>query len=319
MLGYCAVPTIFPKDDMTAARRTRTSLASLGVVLGTLITFAVPSVAGAAVPHTTSAFYLVIGASDSLGVQPSPSSPGGQRTDHGYANDVVAAEAAQGVTLDMTQIGCPGETTFTMMNGGDHCYSAPATQLSTAIDFLSAHRSDTGLVTLDLGFNNLLPCLVHGALDATCVDNLLPQVRLDMTTILTALKAAAGPNVTFIGIDHFNPYLASAVGGPSGRIIASDSVHPLTALNRTLYDVYGSFGIAVAHAAAAFHLADSDPVRTSPGIRVPGDALHVCALTYMCRAQHAPNFHPDSRGYRIIAGAILAALGPRWPTVDPTR
>ena len=286
----------------------------MGFLVGTLAPFAAPGIAGAALTSAPTDFYLVIGASDSLGVQPSPTSPGGRRTDQGYANDVVAAEAARGVALDMTQIGCPGETTFTMMNGGDHCYSAPDTQLSTAIDFLSAHRTETGLVTIDLGFNNLLPCLQRGMLDATCVDNLLPQLRLDMTTILTALKAAAGPHVTFIGIDHFNPYLASAVGGPSGRTIATDSVRPLTALNRTLYEVYGTFGVAVAHAAAAFHLADSDPVTTHPGTRVPGDALHVCALTYMCRAQHAPNFHPDARGYRIIAGAILAALGPRWPS-----
>lgn len=303
---------------MNAARLTRTTVATLAILLGTLASFAAPSSAGAAV-NAPRAFYLVIGASDSLGVQPSATSPGGHRTNRGYANDVVAAEAARGVTLDMTQIGCPGETTFTMMNGGDHCYSAPTTQLSTAIDFLSAHRTETGLVTIDLGFNNLLPCLVHGALDANCVNGLLPQLRLDMTTILTALKAAAGPNVTFIGIDHFNPYLASAVGGPSGRIIAYDSVHPLTALNRTLYDVYGSFDIAVAHAAAAFHLADGDSAKAIRGVRVPGDALHVCALTYMCRAQHAPNFHPDSRGYRIIAGAILNALGPHWPAVDSSR
>ena len=299
---------------MNRTRRARTSLVTAGLLLATLGSFAASGVAGAAIANTPRAFYLVIGASDSLGVQPSTTSRGGHRTDQGYANDIVAAEAAQGVLLDMTQIGCPGETTFTMMNGGDHCYRGTTTQLSTAIDFLTRHRADTGLVTIDLGFNNLLPCLVHGALDATCVDNLLPQLRLDMTTILTALKAAAGAHVTFVGLDHFNPYLASAAGGPSGRTIADASVRPLTTLNKTLSDVYASLAIPVAHVAAAFHLADSDPVNVAPGTRVPSDALHVCALTYMCRAQRAPNFHPDSRGYRIIAATILNVLGPNWPT-----
>jgi hypothetical protein len=293
-------------------RRTLGRVLSALLLAGSTLPF-VSGVAGAVLSHTTNPFYLVIGASDSLGVQLSPSGHGTRRTSQGYANDVVAAEAARGVSLAMTQIGCPGESTFTMINGGDRCYSGTNTQLATAIAFLSSHRSDTGLVTIDLGFNNLIPCFANGSPDPTCIANLLPKLRLDMVTILTALKAAAGPHVTFVGLDHFNPYLASAVAGASGRTIANQSVAKFTTLNRTLYDVYGSFGVTIAHVAAAFHLADSDPVH-SHGTRVPSDALHVCSLTYMCSSRHAPNFHPDSRGYQIIANAIVATLPPTWPT-----
>ena len=290
-------------------RRTLGRVLSALALAGSTLPFF--TAAGAVVSHASNPFYLVVGASDSLGVQLSPSGHGTRRTTQGYANDVVAAEAARGVSLTMTQIGCPGESTFTMINGGDACYSGTNTQLATAIAFLSSHRNDTGLVTIDLGFNNLIPCFANGSPDPACIANLLPRLRLDMVTILTALKAAAGPHVTFVGLDHFNPYLASATAGASGRALASQSVAKFTTLNRTLSDVYSSFGVTVAHVAAAFHLADSDLVR-SHGARVPSDALHVCTLTYMC-GKHAPNFHPDARGYQIIANAILATLSPTWP------
>jgi hypothetical protein len=292
-------------------RRTLSRALSALLLAGATLPLAA-SVAGAVPSSSTNPFYLVIGASDSLGVQLAPNGHTTRRTTQGYANDVVAAEAARGVTLDMTQIGCPGESTYTMINGGDRCYSGTTTQLSTAISFLSSHRNDTGLVTLDLGFNNLLPCFANGSPDPTCIANLLPKLRLDMVTILTALKAAAGPHVTFVGLDHFNPYLASAAAGQSGHNLASTSVAKFTTLNHTLSDAYGSFGVAVAHVAAAFHLADSDLVHRH-GHTVPSDALHVCTLTYMCSSHHAPNFHPDARGYQIIANAILATLTPTWP------
>ncbi len=293
-------------------RRTSRYLWSAGVVAAALaLSSALAGAAGAATSGApVSAFYLVIGASDSLGVQPQSQALGGARTHAGYANDVVLAEAARGVNLDMTQVGCPGETTYTAINGGDRCYSGTTTQLSLALDFLHAHYSDTGLVTIDLGFNNLLPCLRGGALDPTCVDAALPQLRLDMTTILTALKAAAGPHVTIVGLTHFNPYLASALAGSTGKVIASDSVEPLANLNKELADVYGSFGVAVANEVAAFQLDATTHHHTAQF----GLATHICSLTYMCRTSHAPNFHPDSHGYHLIAEAIIDALGPHWPS-----
>ena len=296
---------------MNRIRLVRRLVGSVGALI--LAGASLPLAVGVAGADTSTPFYLVIGASDSLGVQLAPGGQHTMRTTHGYANDVVSLLAARGVNVAMTQIGCGGETTYTMINGGDHCYSGSTTQLSTAISFLASHRNDTGLVTIDLGFNNLLPCFASGSADPVCIARLMPQIRLDMSTILAALEAAAGPHVTFVGIDHFNPYLASAVGGPSGRVRATTSVSKITTLNRTLSGVYNTYHVAIAHAAAAFHLADSDPVYLAHHTRVPSDALHVCALTYMCGSGHAPNFHPDDRGYRIIAGAIMAALSPNWP------
>ncbi len=44
-------------------------------------------------------FYLDLGASASVGYQPTRAAPHGQATDEGYANDIVTYEAARGVSL----------------------------------------------------------------------------------------------------------------------------------------------------------------------------------------------------------------------------
>ena len=85
--------------------------------------------------------------------------PRGQRTDSGYTDDVVIAEASLGVSLDLHEIGCPGETTGTMINGGDTCYSPPDSQLNEAVAFLQSHHDERGIVTIDLGFNDVRTCL----------------------------------------------------------------------------------------------------------------------------------------------------------------
>jgi len=68
--------------------------------------------------------------------------------------------------MQLTQLGCAGETTATMVSGGDHCYLAPDTQLSEAMSFLLTHYSQPGMVTIDLGFNDLRDCLEHQTLES---------------------------------------------------------------------------------------------------------------------------------------------------------
>jgi hypothetical protein len=113
------------------------------------------------------AYYLALGGSGSLGVQPTIGRPKGQPTHAGYANDLLALERFRWSGLQLVQLGCPGETTVSFLAGGDHCRPAGQSQLTQAVSFLHSH-SNVVLVTIDLGFNNMLPCLVpdaqrHGA------------------------------------------------------------------------------------------------------------------------------------------------------------
>lgn len=267
----------------------------------------IPSFASAATSSPT-AFYLAIGASDSVGVQPTAGVPRGDRTDQGYTNDIVNDEAELGVTLDLHAIGCPGETTTTMLFGGDSCYASPDSQLTEALNFLRTHRDETGLVTIDLGFNNVKTCLSHLASYATCLNQQSTVVSNQLTTILTALKSAAGPNVTFIGLNHDDPYLADSLLGTSGLKIASASYRIVHQLNQVLHNVYSAMSIPVADVAAAFSLDNPKDAKILKSGYSLG-SYKACELTWMCSvAPYGPNLHPNDAGYLAIAGAVEAVL-----------
>lgn len=267
--------------------------------------------AGASSLPTSAAFYLDIGGSASLGVQPDATATHNQRTDRGYSNDLVSIEALKGVTLQLTEIGCSGETTAAMLVGGDKCYVSPDSQLAEAIAFLSVHHDETGLVTIDLGFNDLLGCLHAPSIDSTCVAAKLGLLQQQLPEILTDLRAAAGPNTTFIGVGHYNPYLADEVKGVRGRLFADRSASMIRSLNTTLGDIYANDAMPMADVAKQFSLYPDGSVNL-PGVsRVTGAVARVCELTWMCpRNGKKANIHPDNAGYLEIAEAIDAVIPP---------
>ena len=276
------------------------------------IALATPLVAGAT-SASAPVFYLDIGASASVGVQPSAHAPQGQRTNEGYSNDLVALEAARGLNLQLTEIGCPGETTTTMLYGGDHCYQSPSTQLGAAIAFLKSHHHQTGLVTLDLGFNDLLTCIDQMTIDTTCVRGQIASLATHLPSILSALKNAAGPDVLFVGLDHYNPYLARSIFGSQYTTFATTSAGMINDLNATLQSAYTSYSIPTANVAGHFRVRDNGRTHLNGVGTVSDNVARICALTWMCRMSHyGPNFHPNDAGYRAIAAAVDALLPRVW-------
>jgi lysophospholipase L1-like esterase len=259
------------------------------------------SAAGASTPVV----YLDLGGSASVGVQPTLAQPHGQPTTSGYAEDLVALEASRGEQLDLVRVGCPGETTASFVDGADRCYRPPDSQLQTAVAYLRSHAVDRGLVTVDLGFNDLRPCLVHRLVDESCVDRTLEQLSDQLPGILAQLRAAAGPHVVFVGVGHEDPFLGLATQGPSGQQFAAASVGPVARLNAMLESVYDRFGIKMANVAAAFDSGNSTPTDL-PGVgRVPNDVARACTMTWICQGPpFGPNLHPNDTGYRAIAEAI---------------
>lgn len=284
---------------------------ALAIALFTVAGATRASSAGASTLPASTAFYLDIGGSASIGVQPDSTGAHDQRTDRGYSNDLVSIEALKGVSLQLTEIGCSGETTTTMLVGGDKCYDSPDSQLAEAIAFLSAHRDQTGLVTIDLGFNDLKGCVHSFAIDQTCVTSKLALLQQQLPEILTDLRAAAGPLTTFVGVGHYNPYLADEAKGLRGRLFADRSSTMMRALNDTLGDIYGDDAIPMADVAKQFSL-NADGTTVVPGAgRVSGVVARTCALTWMCpRNGNKANIHPDDAGYLEIAEAIDAVLPP---------
>ena len=260
-------------------------------------------------PSTSTYLYLDIGASVSVGVQPTPRDPTGQPTNRGYSDRLVTLEAARGVTLKLTELGCPGESIAMMIRGPDPCYVMPDTQLSDAVAFLHAHHNAATLVSVDLGFNTLNVCFRHLDIDLTCVTPKLALLRQQLTLVLRTLTQAAGPNVVFVGLGHYNPYLTKSTKEGAAEVFAGNSVTALHRLNTSLLQVYHSFKIPMADIVTAFHEEDLTKVRISKTEVTTANVKYECKFTWMCAPKpFGPNLHPTDAGYQAIANAMLKVL-----------
>jgi lysophospholipase L1-like esterase len=261
----------------------------------------------------TSGFYLDLGASASVGYQPTLSDPHGEVTDQGYANDIVSYEAARGVTISLTQMGCPGESTATMISGDDTCYRGVGSQLSDAVSFLQSHQTEQGFVTIDLGFNDFHPCLIDAPMIQSCVGENIEDLNTQLPYIVGVLKAAAGPDVSFVGVGHYDPYVADAIHGLSGEDFANRSKGVVGRLNATLSTIYAGAGIPMATVSSYFDSPSRERVHMAGVGDVSSDVLQVCDLTWMCaKGPYGPNLHPNVLGYSAIASAIESQLVAPW-------
>ncbi|MGH9019941.1 MAG: hypothetical protein ACRDV0_02870 [Acidimicrobiales bacterium] len=255
-------------------------------------------------------FYVDVGASASLGVQPTGNpAHNGAFTKEGYGDEVVRIEAAKGTKLVLHKIGCMGETAQSMAGAGDHCYKLPATQLTTAEAFLRSHRNDPGVVSIDLGFNNVRPCLWVVPLATACVNTGIAEVKKDLPGILHQLTSAAGPQVHLVGLTYADPFLFRYLKVSPGPARATESLADMERLDGVLTAAYRAAGVAVANVAAAFDSTDTKPTTLTHYGQVPTNVARICQLTWMCAAYpFGPDDHPNKTGYYVIAQTIIAAL-----------
>ena len=252
-------------------------------------------------------YLLALGGSASVGFQPTLAHPHGQPTSSGYAEDLVPLEQQRWPGLTVAHLGCPGATTVTTLDGGGKCPYAEGSQLQAAEAFLRTHPT-TVLVTVDLGFNDLLSCLRHEVVNTPCVDESLATVHSQLTQILAGIKAAAPSGALIVGVGHYDPYLGDYLRGGGGEAFAVASLNVMESLDATLRADYAAAGVPIADVSSAFELGDHRNERRSGLPTVPTDVARTCALTWMCnRPPFGHNVHPDDAGYRAIASAIAAA------------
>ena len=263
-------------------------------------------------------YYVSLGTSLSVGVQ---SGPGGVPllTNDGYADQLFGiikppfdAVGSPSRELQLVKLGCPGETLDTMTNGGT-CLYVESSQLAAAVAFLTANSGNVHLVTIDMGGNDFRRGGCIGTtVDLTCANAVSAQISTDLAAVLVTLRNAAGPGTTIVGMNYYNPYLASWLQqDTAGPAFAVQSALAISVLNDFLGTTYATEAIPVADVAAAF---ESDDFVTmvsttlpSPNDVLPVNVANICDLTYMCDpAPVGPDIHANSAGYGLIAESFVA-------------
>ena len=293
------------------------------VVVATLLAVTAPTVAtaapGNAPDDTTRKWVVSVGTSLSVGVQPDGAG-GTTTTGDGYADQIVELLAT--TTDDKVQVkkfGCPAETTVRMVTGeGSACTYDHGSQLAEAAHWIARHRKNIGLVTLDVGINDLAGCrgLLIDENDPEAFEACIAEGFTNVLTltpqIVAALRAAAGPDVPIVAMDYYNALAAAYLLGQPELMDLSDQL--VVTLNGALHAIYGAFGVPVAPVASAYNVADVTPVPDPAPLPpdTPLNVVTVCVLTHMCTVG---DIHPNVTGYGVIAQAIVA-VAPSLPAKD---
>jgi lysophospholipase L1-like esterase len=256
-------------------------------------------------------YYLALGDSLSQGVQPNAAGANVD-TQQGYPDQMYAALRRGHPALRLVKLGCPGETTGTMINGGI-CHYPGGSQLAAAVAFLRAHRGHMFLITIDIGANDPEDCGSWASLRtmASCVGTYAPEAVSNLGTIITRLRAAVGMSLRIVGMSYYLPAVAMWRDGLPGQEIARVSARLTAGYNSLLERVYAESGARVADVFGAFDTADFGDQVTVPGIgTVPRNVARVCQWTWQCAAPpRGPNQHANEAGYWVIARTFLHAAG----------
>jgi acyl-CoA thioesterase-1 len=247
--------------------------------------------AGGAAASQSSPLYLALG--DSLAAGVGASDP----SQTGYVSLVFNALRTEptspyaGENLTLLNLGDPGETTTSMLAGGDQMEQALAEIESRRNDGVDGNEAV--VISIDIGANDFIP-LVLG--DSPCLPNPLAQAcqdaaasalatfRSNFADIMRRLRAAAGPEVEIVALGLYNPL--SGTGGPFDAV--GDAAVEL--FNRNV-------ATTVAQPDIQARLADVFPLFQGRG----PELTHAAELP--------PDVHPNDSGHYLLALAVVKGLG----------
>jgi lysophospholipase L1-like esterase len=277
-----------------------------------------PAAAQAAKPK----YYLALGDSLSVGVQPN-SSGVSVETHKGYADQLLALKRRSIPGLRLYDLGCGGEDTASMLGTGPktHCQYAgdrrvgygtlrKGSQIGAAEKFLRAHRGQVAFVTIDIGANDVDGCANGGSVDVKCLNAGVAAIKKNIPKISKRLRAAAGNGVTIVGMTLYDPFLYLHFDpNPSTRGLAQASVSLAKNVNQAITDGHKRNGVTkVADVFTAFRTADTSLVSYTGALtnnqpqQVPRNVERICKLTWMCVPRPVgPNIHANATGYGVIA------------------
>jgi lysophospholipase L1-like esterase len=252
-------------------------------------------------------YYLSLGDSLAAGQQPIGDPNDMYRTDQGYADQLFAIAKGWYPNLELVKLGCPGETTGTMIDGGICAYDH-GSQLDEAVAFLHAHQKFVAFVTIDLGSNDF-PCQTGLA----CLPAGVASIQANLPTILATLREAAGPDIRIVGATIYDPFLAAWLTGPEGQAFAQLTVfQAIVPINQMVTGIFAAAGMPVADVEGTFSTTDFTTMVPFPPLGdVPLNVVRVCQWTWICApAPLGPDNHATTAGYGAIAEAFAVVLAP---------
>ncbi len=263
-------------------------------------------------PKPPVSYYLALGDSLSRGVEPD-SSGASVETQHGYADQLYTTLRKDHPGLRLVKLGCPGETTSTMISGGI-CHYRAGSQLTAAMRFLRAHQGKVALVTIDIGANDPETCLTDPSPPnfASCVGRSVPKATANLTTIVTGLRAV-DPHGRIIAMNYYLPALAQWRHGLLGQAVARMVALAAHGYNNLLTKIYQTYHVGIANVFGAFETTNFGGQVAVPGYgTLPTNVAAICRWTWECAAPpRGPNQHANQAGYAVIAHAfLLAGPGP---------
>jgi lysophospholipase L1-like esterase len=265
-------------------------------------------------------YYLSLGDSLSVGYQPNAQGVG-KETNQGYTNDLYAFARKSVPGLRLVQMGCPGDTTTSMMTGHGndqsasafHCDRSGGSQLAAAERFLRQHhrRGEVALVTIDIGANNVDGCTAPGVNIGTCVAAGESSIKSDTPKILNGIRRAAAAGTPLVAMNLYDPVLGEYFStNPSDQALAEASVALLRSVNADIQSADQASKFKTADVADAFDSFATTRFATYQGRQVPENVAKVCRLSWACAAPpRGPNIHANQAGYAVIARAFEAVLG----------
>jgi lysophospholipase L1-like esterase len=284
--------------------------------------------------------YVALGDSIAYGYQSAlfASTPNPAAFNFGYADHFGTYLQRTNSSLGVSNFGCPGETTDSLLSGFNPAaslcgkasspfpygllhvpYGAGNTQLQAAKSYLTAHPGSGGtqpVVSLDIGANDLLDFMASCGFPApsasTCIASGLggefAHITGNINATLIQLHQAA-PNARYIVMGLYNPYpLLVNVGGLSGDTAIAQ-------LNSQIKQIAVNNGARFVDPLPTFN-----PSGAAGGSET-GDLATICALTGMCPGGATPfplgynpggpgaDIHPSKKGYAALASLFESASG----------
>jgi lysophospholipase L1-like esterase len=243
--------------------------------------------------------YVSLGDSLALSIQPDARGHDRPTTD-GFAERVRQVRAAQVPSLALVKLGRGGETAASMIKSP----RPGPSQLELAEQHLRA--GSVGLVTIDIGANEVEGCQQGRGFDGACVQRGLTSLRRSLPKIIGRLRAAGGKDLQIVGVNYYNSFLGRWVIGRDGQRLARASVPVERSINATLAQIYGAVHVPVADVESRFQTSALNQYVQSRYGTVPVAVANTCRWTWACSSRY--DDHTNSRGYRVIARAVTKLL-----------